>query len=488
MRCPRDTEYWIGLVRELCKLPKETEWIEFKLNQADPDDMGEYISAISNSAALLGKSSGYMVWGVENETHEVVGSSFRPLAAKVGNEELENWLAHLLTPGIQFRFFECEVDGRHVVLLEIEHAFRQPIQFKNQEFIRVGSYKKRLKDHPGKERALWRVFEQTPFEADCALENVPEEKVRELLDYPAYFELLGHPLPEKRGKILEVFESDRMIARCDTGHWNIQNLGAILFARKLKDFKRLGRKAIRVVVYRGRGRVETIREQEGAKGYASGFEGLIGFINNLLPSNEVVKQALRKNVPMYPELAVRELVVNALIHQDFSVTGAGPMVEIFDDRMEITNPGKPLVDTIRFLDSPPRSRNEIIASFMRRVGICEERGSGIDKVVFQTELYQLPAPVFETAGENTRAILFAHRPMNKMDKGDRVRACYLHACLKHVTREFMTNSTLRERFGVEKQNAAVASKIIKDTVEAGMIRSYDEMVGKRAMRYVPFWA
>ena len=91
---------------------------------------------------------------------------------------------------------------------------------------------------------------------------------------------------------------------------------------------------------------------------------------------------------MFPELAIRELVANAIIHQDFTLSGTGPMIEIFSDRMEITNPGIPLVDTQRFLDSPPRSRNEGLASFLRRIGICEERGSGIDKVVFQTEVAQ----------------------------------------------------------------------------------------------------
>ena len=72
---------------------------------------------------------------------------------------------------------------------------------------------------------------------------------------------------------------------------------------------------------------------------ACGFEGLIGYINALLPANEVIKQALRATVPMYPEIAIRELVANALIHQDFFVTGAGPLIELFAERMEITSPG-----------------------------------------------------------------------------------------------------------------------------------------------------
>lgn len=203
------------------------------------------------------------------------------------------------------------------------------------------------------------------------------------------------------------------------------------------------RKAVRVIAYKGNSRVETIREQEDVEGYTCGFERLIGYINTLLPSNEVIGQALRRAVPMYPELAVRELVANALIHQDFFITGAGPTIEIFQDRMEIGNPGMPLVQIDRFLDTPPRSRNEALASLMRRIGICEERGSGVDKVVFQTEFFQLPAPNFEVTGENVRAVLFAHRPLARMDKTDRILACYLPACLRYVNRDDMTNTSLR---------------------------------------------
>jgi len=256
----------------------------------------------------------------------------------------------------------------------------------------------------------------------------------------------------------------------------------------LSDFHSLGRKAVRVIRYRGNSRVETIKEQVVNKGYASGFEGLIEYINSLLPSNEVIGQALREKVTMYPELAVRELVANALIHQDFFITGAGPMVEIFDDRMEISNPGKPLVNTERFLNTPPKSRNESLASLMRRFGVCEERGSGVDKVVFQTELYQLPAPIFEIAGDNTRAVLLSHRSLTNMDRDDRIRACYLHACLKYVNREYLTNSSVRERFGIDPRNIALASRLIKESVTAGEILAYDPGAAPKMMKYVPWWA
>lgn len=478
----------LGILAELRKLPRETEWVEFKHNNDEPDEIGEYLSALANAAALTGKVGAWLVWGVSNDTHEVIGTTFNPAAAKVGSEELESWLLRLLSPKINFRFYTVQLEDNMVVLLEISAAFRHPVQFKGTEFIRVGSYKKKLKDFPEKERELWRVFDRTPFEKEIAAENIAAEEVFRLLDYPAYFDLLSLPLPEGREGILSALTADDMIAPGKGGKWNITNLGAVLFAKRLDDFRTLARKAVRVVLYKGEGRVETVREQEGSKGYAAGFEGLIGFVTNLLPSNEVIGQALRKQVPMFPDLAIRELVANAIIHQDFHLTGTGPMVEIFAGRMEITNPGLPLVQTDRFLDSPPRSRNEALASFMRRIGVCEERGSGVDKVVIQTELYQLPAPLFETTGEHTRAVLFAHRELKEMDKADRIRASYLHACLRYVQRDFLTNASLRERFGVEEKNKAAVSRYIREAVEAGVIRPVDEDAARKMMKYKPFWA
>jgi predicted HTH transcriptional regulator len=481
-------EYLVSLVQELRKLPKETEWVEFKVNRADPEEIGQYLSALANSAALVGKAFAYLVWGIEDETHRIVGTEFSSIHAKVGNEELESWLLKLLSPRIHFRFFPVLVEGRAIVLLEVGRAFRHPVQFQGQEYIRVGSLKKKLKEFPEKERELWRALDATPFEDGVAAERLGSDDVIRLLDYPAFFELTGRPLPPDHGGLLEGLSGDDLIKRDDAGTWSVTNLGALLFAKRLDDFRSVRRKAIRVIQYRGTSRVETIKEQIGVKGYANGFEGLIAYVNSQLPSNEVMGKALRKTVPMYPELAVRELVANSLIHQDLFVTGAGPMVEIFEDRLEITNPGLPLMSTERFLDTPPKSRNEGLASLMRRMGICEERGTGVDKVVFQTEFFQLPAPMFEATGDSTRAVLFAHRPLSRMDRADRVRACYLHACLKYVNRDFLTNSSVRERFGIEPKNLATASRLIREAVDDGVIRPFDSDAAPKLMKYIPWWA
>jgi predicted HTH transcriptional regulator len=332
------------------------------------------------------------------------------------------------------------------------------------------------------------VFSAVPFEQGSAATRLDAADVLRLLDVQTHFDLLHVPLPSGAKGILAALEADELVRRGDTGAWEITNLGGILLAKDLNDFPSLRRKTLRLVLYAGTGRVVTVHEQELRRGYACGFEDDLRSIDARIPRNEVIEKALRKSVPMFPDLAVREVVANALIHQDFNVSGTGPMVEVFDDRMEVTNPGAPLVPTDRLLDRPPRSRNEKLASLMRRFGICEERGSGIDKVVSQIELFQLPAPLFEASGDSTRVVLFSHRPLKGMEKVDRVRACYLHACLRHVSRQPTTNASVRERFGIPERNMAAASRLLKEAVEAGMIVVQDTSVGWRIRRYLPFWA
>jgi predicted HTH transcriptional regulator len=476
------------LLREVTTLPHEAEWVEFKCNYANPEEIGEYLSAIANAAALHRKERGYVIWGVDDTTHKVVGTKFKPRQEKKGNEELENWLARLLEPRLDFRIHEFEHEGKVVVLLEVPSALHTPVRFMDIEYIRVGTYKKKLKDYPEKERTLWAIFRRETFETGLALRGLTADEVIALIDYPSFFQLLGQSLPESRSGILDRLVRERVVMGSGEGLYDITNLGAVLFARRLGDFEPLARKAIRVVLYKGPSRVETIKEQAGSRGYAVGFTGLLTYINDQLPRNEEIGRALRREVRIYPELAIRELVANALIHQDFSLTGTGPMVEVFPDRIEITNPGTPLIDTLRFIDEPPRSRNEILAALMRRMNICEERGSGIDKVIFQVELFQLPAPDFQVTSNHTKVILYAPKKLAEMSQGDRIRACYQHACLCWVSDKPMTNASMRQRFGIEEKNYPMASRIIAEALKAGLIKPADpESKSKRLARYVPFW-
>lgn len=191
---------------------------------------------------------------------------------------------------------------------------------------------------------------------------------------------------------------------------------------------------------------------------------------------------------MFPRQALRELIANALVHQDFLTTGTSVIIEMYDDRVEISNPGIPPIKVERFIDES-RSRNEQLADLMRRFGVCEEKGSGIDKVIVAAEAYQLPAPDFRVGETRTTAILFAHQDFADMSQSDRIRACYQHCCLLYVSNQRMSNQSLRERFRLNKSKTGTVSQVIGATKEAGLIQP-DESESKstRYARYLPFWA
>lgn len=488
MNISNKDEHLESLVRELCHLPTEIGCVEFKHNNARPDEIGEYISALSNTAAIIGQPYSYLIWGVDDESHAIIGTTFIPTREKCGNEDLINWLSCLLTPKIRFNFLTVNIDAKEVIVLEISAAAYAPVGFKGTEYIRIGSYKKKLKDHPEQERALWASFEKRRFEQEFAAEKLSADQVLEYIFYPVYFDLLKRNLPGSKSAILKELNSEEIIQPDSHGKWNITNMGAILFAKDITKFKGLRRKTVRVVFYKGISRIETEREVEFMGGYAFSYEDIVSYVTELTPKKEIIERGIRKSISLFPELAVRELIANALIHQDFYISGTSPMIEIFSDRIEITNPGLPLIAVDRFLDNPPKSRNEHIASLLRRIGVCEERGSGIDKVVAMTEFYQLPAPMFETTPEHTRVVLFAHRGFKEIDKKERIWATYLHASLKYVERKSMTNKTLRERFELDAKNSATISRIIRDAIKMGLIKCQDDTVGAKAKKYLPYWA
>lgn len=475
-------------IKEISNLPSETEWVEFKVNNANPVEIGEYLSALSNSACYHEEEEGYLIFGIEDETHQIVGTTFRPKQEKIGNQELENWLATQLFPKVDFRIYELIIDDKPIVAFVVDATRDLPVRFRGKPFIRIGSYKKPLDDHPERERKIWNKSKRYIFEKETAMPLVDIDTVLSLIDYPGYFDLTNQKLPDNHIGILERLEQDKIIVKRNTQQYDITNLGALLFAKSLERFDSLARKIPRVVIYEGNGRIKAKREYAVKKGYAVGFKELVQIVNDALPSREEIGLALRQQVNGYSQLAVRELVANALIHQDFSRTGTSPMIEIFDSRVEITNPGKPLIPTLRFIDHSPESRNETLAGFMRRLSICEERGSGIDKVIVECELHQLPPPNFGEGDNYTRITLYEARALRQMDKQDKIRACYQHCCLKLVFGEMMSNQSLRLRFDIEEKNYPMISRIIADTIEAGLIKTYrEENKAKRYVKYVPVW-
>jgi ATP-dependent DNA helicase RecG len=455
----------------------ETEHLEFKeaKHQYDSTKLINYCVALAN------EGGGYLILGVADKTpRQVVGTHAFP---NLG--DTKSIILRALHIRVEIHELQ-HADGRVLVFEIPTRAIGQPVHHDGKYLMRSGE-----ELVPMSPDQLRKIFNEgkADFLSLDAFKPIDADEVVAALDIQTFFELIKLPLPANREGVLARLISEKLIYE-KNDQYVITNLGALLLAKDMRQFDSLQRKTVRMVKYKGKNKIQTERDLIGQKGYAVGFEGLISTINNQLPMNEVIGQALREEVRMFPELAIRELVANALVHQDFEEAGGSVMVEIFSDRIEITNPGQPLIPTERFIDEY-KSRNEKLADLMRRMGICEEKGSGIDKVIFNTELYQLPAPEFRVNPVHTTAVLFAHKDFSEMSPKERVNACYMHCCLKYVSNEKMTNQSLRERFKLDetRTKTTAVSQIIAAAVEQNLIKLDDaENTSKRYAKYVPIWA
>jgi ATP-dependent DNA helicase RecG len=457
------------------KSPSEHQRLEFKEAklQYDNKKLFEYCVAIAN------EGGGVLLMGIADKTpRQIVGT--HACNDPVG-------MAEKLFKAIGFRVDIEEVlhpEGRVLV-------FHIPSRPRGTAYHLDGAYLMRSGEAlvPMSEDQLRKIFAEggPDWIEEQSKERLTAQQIVDLLDTQTFFELLKIPYPTDRFGVIDRLLNERLIDD-DGGTYSIRRIGAILLAKQLSDFPDLTRKAARVVVYPGTSKLETRLDQPGTKGYAVGFQGLVRFVMGQLPQNEVIEDAIRKEVKLVPEIVIRELVANGLIHQDFSVGGSSMMVEIYSDRIEISNPGEPVVPVERFIDGY-QSRNERLASLMRRMGICEEKSSGIDRVVQAAELFQLPAPDFRVGFRRTSAVIFGPKDFEEMGRDDRTRACYQHCALRWVMSENMTNQSLRERFHLPESKSAIASQIIAATIEVGLIKPDEKVGGSRKFaRYLPFWA
>lgn len=457
------------------KSPSEHQRLEFKeaKTQLDNRKLHEYCVAIAN------EGGGLLILGVADKPpRPVVGTA-------AFNDPVA--MAAKLFHAIGFRVDIEEVahpDGRVLV-------FHIPSRPRGTAYHLDGAYLMRSGEElaPMSEDQLRRIFAEggPDWLEEHSLTGLSPQQVVELLDTQTFFELMKLGYPSEREGVIGRLVTERLVDATASG-LAIRRLGALLLAKRLEDFPDLFRKAPRVVVYSGSSKIETKLDQPGTKGYAVGFQGLVRFVMSQLPQNEVIEDALRKEVKLLPEIVIRELVANALIHQDFREAGTSMMVEVYSNRVEISNPGEPIVPVDRFIDGY-QSRNERLADLMRRFGICEEKSSGIDKVVHAAEVFQLPAPDFRAGYHRTQVIIYGPKEFEAMGRDDRIRACYQHCALKCVMAEHMTNQSLRERFHLPEAKSSIVSQIIAATLDAGLIKADERSGGSRKFaRYIPFWA
>lgn len=476
-----------ALLERLCQEPSETAWVEFKENNGDPDLIGRVISAGANAAILAGRDRAFIVFGVRNSDHAAVGTSLRLSQIKKGGENLENWLARMLSPSLMLEVIDFEHAGLNFGIIAIETSYERPVRFASAEWIRVGENTKKLSEFPEHERALWLATGRRKFEDAVALSHQTGDQVFNLLDVATYYVLSRMPRPTDKEEILSTFCKQGFLKDDLEGTYDITNLGALLFAKNVEEFPSIERKTVRVIRYAGRDKRKSTQEIEGKKGYAVGFSGLLQHVKTLLPYDEQYREGIRVEEAVYPEIALREVIANAMIHQDFTVSGTCPVVDIYQDRIEITNPGNSLIELDRIIDER-RSRNEKLAGAMRSLRLCEERGGGLDKALMEIEELNLPAPAFHSSSDSMRVVLFGPRPFRQLAKSEKMRACFYHCIIKWIASDPMSNASLRERFRLADDEYQVVSTIISESVKAGRIKPLEEGQGKRNARYIPYFA
>jgi len=464
----------------LYPVPSELNEIDWKSGlSCKTDRLAQHISAFANQ-----RGGGIFAFGIHNDgsCFDISKKEIDETIQTLGNIALNN-LAYPIRVDHAVMTFE----GHSLLFVYIPEQKDKPVHLRGKDIFTSfhRSAGQTVKMSKNQVKALLAISQGITFEEQISIGDLTKEGILKLLNYKSLYKILDKNIPQSEDAIIERL-CDYKLCTNDNGKWGITNLGAILFANNLKDFPNMTGKEVIVRKYVGTNNRQQSFEQHGVYGYAVGFEGLVNFIMANTSSEKI--DVKRESVPIYPRVAIRELVANALVHQDFSITGMPVSIEIFTNRLTITNAGAPLNDINRLIDLPPQSRNEKLAQMMFTLGICERRGSGIDRAVDAIEKMYLPPVKFTKSEQHTRVFLFPPKSIKDMSKQEKISACYQHACLMWEDHSAINNQSVRERFELGKNESSVASRIIADTVDAGFIKPADiETTSKKYMTYIPFY-
>lgn len=381
-------------ILELCSYSDEQEWFEFKENWFEPVALGEYVSALSNAAAFHYQEIGYFIWGVDDKTHQIVGTSFNQYQ-DFQKEPFQGYLARNLFPSINFEFKEIEIYGKRIVVLLIPAAKEIATSFKEKRFIRIGSSKANLKDYPKREIQLFKILDGRTE----TIETKPSE----------YQELTFHKLfgyYGSRGIVLkeETFEKNLHL-RNNGGDYNIM-------AQLLSDNSHI---PLRVSIFDGTTKAAplfSVREF-GNNCLLYSLDSLLqyGDVLNIIQADEENRVVERKEVPLFDSSAFREAVINAVLH-NFWVAGNEPMFSVFSDRIEILSrgtlaPGQ-TVEGFYLGESIPV--NEKLSEIFLQLHISEKSGRGVPIIV---STYGKDAITFR---ENSILVTIPFTRIQKVDK------------------------------------------------------------------------
>ena len=359
-----------SIVLELCSYNDEQEWFEFKENWFQPEALGEYVSALSNAAAFHYREYAYFVWGVANDTHEIVGTDFNQYR-EYNKEPYQNYLARNLSPSISFSFEETMIEGNRVVVLIIPAAEEIPTAFREKRYIRIGSSKASLKDYPKREIQLFKILDRRTE----TIETLPA-KYQEL----SFSKLFGYY--GSKGIVLrEKTFVKNLGLKTSRGEYN-------MLAQLLSDDSHI---PIRVSIFDGKtkgGKTKgsplfSVREF-GNNCLLYSLDELLryGDVLNLIQTDERERVVERKEVPLFDNKAFREAVINAVLHNKW-VEGNEPMISVFSDRIEILSRGTiPPAQTMEgFFLGESIPVNEKLSEIFLQLHISEKSGRGVPKII-----------------------------------------------------------------------------------------------------------
>lgn len=475
---------WIEQALELLthslEIKSELINLDWKLDFSDKGSkFAMHLSAMANI-----DDGGYIVFGI-HDSGEIVG--VEPTDMKGIVEKVAQVAKNGLQPSVRFDYVTKVYKGKLLLFIRVFQQSDRPVSVSGKledSYTRSGPTTVRM------DRAeLRRVFSNSSdmsFEEQLLPEKYQGKFLPNILDFEFYrLKMLDESVTDLN-TILHDMDQNGLI-RLDASGVSVTNLGAITIAKNLKSIPALKLKTPRLIVYQNTQKESSTYDKEGGMGYAPGLIALVNHVASITRGPELIRGVESTYDVKYPIVILREVIANAIIHQDFSIEGSRVMIEIFEDRMEVTNPGSPLLETDKFINGLPRSRNDQLANLMRRFKLCEERGSGIDRTIIEIEANQLPPPKFESYDDHTRVTLYPFKPMSDYDQEEIIRACYQHACINQVSGRRTTNETIRERFNLSARDTTMASRFLSMTEQSGKIKKFNPNSSRKFTEYVPYW-
>lgn len=472
------------LVKSLKPLPQELNEIDWKVALTHKKErLKKHLSAFAN---LPG--GGFLIFGV-NDEGKVVG---------IGDEEsrmvadaIANMARTGLEPQVGIKYVTFNFDGRSLLGVYIEESFEKPVHIKNKSiehaYIRAGGQSRPMSMEEVR-RAIIGSRSLRFGEIPAALSLEVVENWQEYFDFS---EVLKRTRPQgfiDQNSLVDYLASLRLMTKVNN-RFVPTNLGVIACAKDFKGHHSYERYATRLIQYRGTTRLSATRDLTFSEGYSLSLDKIISTIFAWLPHTEELIDASMVSRPVIPEVALREIIVNAVIHRDFTIANSMITIELFDDRIEVTNPGSllPEIPLDRLIDHPSRPRNEVFSELMRGLGFSEERGSGIDKAVIATEQMGLPAIIFRNEADYFRVTIFCSRSFDQMNKAEKIDVIYQHACLNSVIQRKTTGRSIRERFGLTRDESTSIYRLIDDAVAMGKIKLANPEDGRKDHYYYPYW-